>query len=142
MNEPSLCHLKIPLRLAVETPRGLLIVPLWFEARGASLWCASQAESRLVRALRAAPRCAFDLSTNDMPYRGLRGRGRVICHPELGAQTLQALLLRYFGTTDTPLARRLLRRAASEVALEVVPEWQSQWDFTQRMKSSLPPGTV
>ncbi len=138
MSDPSLLELTIPLRVAVQAPHGLLIVPLWFMARDGHYWCASQHDSLLVRALRADARCAYDLSTNDMPYRGLRGRGAVICHAEQGEAMLRALLLRYFGKLDTPLARRLLRRAASEVAIEIVPSWQSDWDFTARMHSSLP----
>ena len=141
MHDESLLNLKIPLRLAVTTAQGLLIVPLWFEAQGPVLWCASQADSLLVRALRAAPCCAFDLSTNDMPYRGLRGRGHAVCYPAQGEARLQRLLLRYLGSLDTTLARRLLRRAASEVAIEITPAWRSGWDYTSRMRGSLGRGS-
>jgi hypothetical protein len=115
-----------------------LIVPLWFESRAGSLWCASQADSLLVRSLGVSPDCAFDLSSNDMPYRGLRGRGRAICHAAQGQAQLRALLNRYLGTLATPLARRLLRRAETEVAIEIVPQWRSSWDFTARMRGSIP----
>ena len=142
MLDRQMFELKIPLRLAVASSRGLLIVPLWFEARAGHLWCASQSDSWLLRSLRAEPNCAFDLSTNDMPYRGLRGRGAVICHPQRGEEMLRALLMRYLGTLEAPLARRLLRRAASEVAIEIVPQWQSDWDFTRRMQNSLPAAAV
>lgn len=138
MSAPSLLDLKIPLRLAVQSARGLLIVPLWFEFDDGRYWCASQADSLLLRSLRSDAHCAYDLSTNVMPYRGLRGRGTAVCHAERGEEVLRALLSRYFGSLDTPLARRLLRRAASEVAIEIVPQWQSDWDFTARMRSSLP----
>lgn len=134
----SVQELAIPLRVAVTGARGLLIVPLWFEVRDGHYWCASQAGSLLVRSLRGDARCAFDLSTNDMPYRGLRGRGVAVCHAAQGEAVLRALLLRYLGSLDAPLARRLLRRATSEVAIEIVPDWQSDWDFTARMQTSLP----
>lgn len=132
-------ELAIPLRLGVETARGPLIVPLWFVVEGDTLWCASQGDSLVVRALSATPRCAFDLSTNDMPYRGLRGRAVARCDAERGGEMLERLLLRYLGSLQTPLARRLLARRASEVAIALSPTWETRWDFTQRMQNSLPP---
>ena len=61
---------RIPLRISAQAPKGPLIVPLWFEWDGARFWCACQSDAVIVRALERAPLCAFDLSTNDMPYRG------------------------------------------------------------------------
>ena len=138
MSTPSLHELTIPLRVALNAPRGLLVVPLWFVAWDGRYWCASQANSVLVRALGADARCAYDLSGNDMPYRGLRGRGVAVCHAERGEEMLKTLLLRYLGSLELPLSKRLLRRAATEVAIEIVPSWQSDWDFTARMQGSVP----
>lgn len=136
--ENSLLTAPLPLRVAITLPTGPLIVPLWFEYRDGLFWCASQADSVCVRALKAEPGCAFDLSTNDMPYRGLRGRGIATCHPEQGAQQLERLLLRYLGSLEAPLARRLRRKGASEVAIAITPRWARGWDFTERMRDSLP----
>ncbi|MEN9726381.1 MAG: hypothetical protein RL434_747 [Pseudomonadota bacterium] len=136
--ENPLLESPLPLRVAITRPNGPLIVPLWFEYREGVFWCASQAESFCVKALQAEPGCAFDLSTNDMPYRGLRGRGVAVCHPEQGARQLERLLLRYLGTLDAPLARRLRRKDATEVAIAITPLWTRTWDFTERMRDSLP----
>ena len=129
--------LVIPLRIAVHanTARELLVAPLWFLHADGAFWCASQARSLIVRALQREPSCAFDLSTNDMPYRGVRGRASVTLHPEEGERVLEALLNRYLGGTGSPLARRLLARASAEVALRLQPHWQSQWDYSKRMAS-------
>jgi len=134
----SLLEAALPLRVAITLPAGPLIVPLWFEYRDGLFWCASQADSVFVRALQAEPGCAFDLSTNDMPYRGLRGRGVATCHPEQGAAQLERLLLRYLGSLETPLARRLRRKDVTEVAIAIAPHWIRGWDFTARMRDSLP----
>ena len=134
----SLLDLRIPIRLAVQGVTDPLIVPLWFEYRDERLWCASQADSRCVRALRRAGRCAFDISTNDMPYRGLRGTASVICDASLGAAQLDRLLQRYLGGLDSPLARRLRRRADNEVAVIIEPVRVSHWDYAARMRGSLP----
>lgn len=138
LSDNPLLAAPLPLRVAINLAAGPLIVPLWFEYRDGLFWCASQAESVCVRALQADPGCAFDLSTNDMPYRGLRGRGVASCHPAQGAAQLERLLLRYLGSLEAPLARRLLRKSRSEMAIAITPHWTRTWDFTERMRDSLP----
>lgn len=133
MDANDLYQARIPLRVSVETRAGPLIVPLWFEWDGASFWCASHRSAAVVAALAAEPRCAFDLSTNEMPYRGLRGRGRASCHPELGGAVLERLIDRYLPDRDHPLARWLLSRRDAEVAIRITPDWQTSWDYSARM---------
>ena len=123
-----------PIRLALEGSTGkLMIVALWFEADAGALWCASHRTSALVRSLAQPMQCAFDISTNDMPYRGVRGRASVHARPERGAATLNRLIQRYLGNDTSRLARWLLSRSADEVALEVRPSWMTAWDFGARM---------
>jgi Pyridoxamine 5'-phosphate oxidase len=129
----NLLSLAQPLRVAVQTRHGPLIVPLWFVFQNGCIWCASQEDSVVVRALQADPRCAFDLSTNDMPYRGIRGRGSVRCIPESGGQVLKQLIDRYQVNRDSRLARWLLSRSDTEVAIEITPNWQTEWDYSERM---------
>ncbi len=124
-----------PLRISVQGLHGPLIVPLWFVWQVDRIWCASQQSSMVVRALQADPRCAFDLSTNDMPYRGIRGRGHARCLPESGARVLEQLIDRYQVNRDSRLARWLLSRCDTEVAIEITPVWQSDWDYSERMAS-------
>jgi len=125
-----------PLRISVQTARGPLIVPLWFVWQEGRFWCATQSDSMVVRALQADPRCAFDLSTNDMPYRGVRGRGSVRCLPEFGGKVLEQLIDRYRVDRESRLARWLLSRRTTEVALEITPVWQTAWDYSERMAQS------
>jgi hypothetical protein len=105
MTAGSLLDERIPLRVSVQTAKGPLIAPL----------------------------CAFDLSTNDMPYRGLRGRGNARCLPERGVAVLERLIDRYLPNRHTPLAAWLLSRSADEVAIEITPTWQTTWDYSARM---------
>ncbi len=130
-----------PMRIAVQTRHGPLIVPLWFIVQDDRIWCATQADSVLVRALEVDPRCAFDLSTNDMPYRGVRGRGSVRCLPELGGKVLDQLIDRYRIDRESRLARWLLSRCTTEVAIEITPVWQTAWDYSERMARAEKPGS-
>jgi nitroimidazol reductase NimA-like FMN-containing flavoprotein (pyridoxamine 5'-phosphate oxidase superfamily) len=133
MTANTLLDARIPLRISVQTAQGPLIVPLWFEWDGARFWCASQKDAAVVRALGREQLCAFDLSTNEMPYRGLRGRGRVRCRPERGVAVLERLIDRYLPDRRSPLAAWLLSRSANEVAIEITPTWQTTWDYSARM---------
>jgi len=123
-----------PLRLSVNTSSGPLIVPLWFYYESNSLWCASHKSSLIVSAIGESTSCGFDVSTNDIPYRGVRGRGTVRCKPEAGARTLERLLDRYLPDRNNSLARWLLSRADDEVAIEIVPFKLYSWDYSERMR--------
>ena len=125
-----------PLRVGVQTTQGPLIVPLWFLWRNDQLWCASQQDSVVVGALRANALCAFDLSTNDMPYRGIRGRGSVRCLSDRGGEVLEQLIDRYRVDRTSRLGRWLLSRLDTEVAIEITPVWQTGWDYSERMKTA------
>jgi len=136
--ERWLAEAELPLRLSCWTPSGWpAVLSLWYLYRDGRLHCATQRSARVVAYLRHDPRCAFEVSTCAMPYRGVRGRGRIAIDAGAGEDTLVALLTRYLGGTDSPLARRLLARAHNEVALVITPERWNHWDFTERMKGSV-----
>ena len=109
------------------------MVSLWFARVGDELLCATQRSSSLVRALEASPRCAFEVASERPPYRGVRGRAHVVIEPDDGLATLRALLLRYQGSTEGPLARMLLGRTTPEVRLRLDPTEITSWDYTRRM---------
>ena len=123
----------VPLRLGIESKRSPLIVTLWFEFRDDAIWCAAHRDSLVVRALHDKPDCAIDISTNDIPYRGVRGGGTVACLPADGAETLARLIERYLGGDDSQLARWLKSREDDEGALKITPNWLTSWDFSERM---------
>jgi nitroimidazol reductase NimA-like FMN-containing flavoprotein (pyridoxamine 5'-phosphate oxidase superfamily) len=123
----------VPLRLGVESKNNPLIVTLWFEYRDAAIWCAAHRDSLVVKVLQDNPACAVDISTNDIPYRGVRGAGRAACLPAAGAQTLDRLIERYLGGSESQLARWLKSRQEDEIALKITPKWLTSWDFSERM---------
>jgi hypothetical protein len=131
-------EIRIPLRLAAVTESGWpLVLSLWFMLRAGSLWCATQGTAKIVRHLEADPRCAFEVAPEQPPYRGVRGRGRATIHAERGKETLEVLLHRYLGGTTSPLARQLLAKCDTEVAIEIKPITIFSWDYTNRMRGSL-----
>jgi hypothetical protein len=124
----------IPVRVATTTPSGYLwMVSLWFRHRDGRIECATGAGADLVEYLRADPAVAFEVSTNEVPYRGVRGRGSVGLAPDGDKETLRALIERYLGGTDSGLARRLLDPNREEVRIRIDPAKVYSWDFGDRM---------
>lgn len=126
---------RAPLRLACATKSGWpSLVSLWFLLEGDTLWCATPARARVVQWLEVEPRCGFEVSGNDMPYRGVRGRARARVDAARGAELLRRLADRYLGSEPTPFSRWLLSRPEPEVALALQIEQVTHWDFSQRMQ--------
>jgi hypothetical protein len=130
--------MKIPLRLSCNDLNGRpAILSLWYEYRNRHLYCATQLSAKVVQYLRNDPRCAFEISVNEPPYVGLRGQGRITLDEDQGEKVLESLIIRYLGSLEVPLAKKLLAKSDHEVALVIEPIWWSSWDFSARMNDSL-----
>lgn len=128
---------RIPLRIACNGPSGHpLMASLWYLPIGSGLWCATQRSAKLASNLERDPRCAFEVSVETPPYRGVRGRARATLHPDRGEEILRRLIDRYLGGSDSELARLLLSRSESETAIEIEPMTRLSWDYRDRMEGS------
>ncbi len=127
---------QIPIRLGCNGGNGTpLLVSLWFTLLNGRLWCASQKNSRIVQKLRRDSRCAFEVSNENFPYKGVRGTGKANIIPELGKEFLERLIKRYLGSSNPALSTFLLSRSQHEVAIEIEPSTLMSWDFQNRMVS-------
>ncbi len=127
----------VPVRIATRRPDGSMwIVTLWYRYRDGVLECATQASADLVGFLRADPDVAFDISTNEMPYRGIRGTGRATFSAENGKEVLRDLVERYLGGADSSLARWLLADERDEVCIRIDPQEVYSWDYSDRMSGT------
>jgi len=132
--EAFLTNETIPIRLSCRTKGDdLWMLSLWYRYRDGSLWCATSAEADVVDYLSHDDRVAFEISTNEPPYRGVRGNGTASVDPDPDKQLLKELL----GGTDSPLAKRLLSPKRSEVRIRIDPNREYTWDFSERMAGSV-----
>jgi nitroimidazol reductase NimA-like FMN-containing flavoprotein (pyridoxamine 5'-phosphate oxidase superfamily) len=124
----------VPLRLACNTPSGRLwMVSLWYVFENDTLCCATGANADIVGLLRDNSIVAFEVSTNDPPYSGVRGNGTASVEPDPEKDLLRDLLSRYLGGTDSRLARELLSDGRTEMTIRIEPDRLHSWDFTARM---------
>ena len=128
---------RTPLRLSVIHRDAPLICSLWYAYEDGRLWCATQADALVARAVGSETACGFEVANNDPPYRGIRGQGRVRLHEQGGLDMLERLVRRYLGSTDTSFARWLLNRDDPEVALSIEPDWITAWDYGARMRDAI-----
>lgn len=132
--ETFLGETTVPIRIATRRPDdSLWLVALWYRYRDGVLECATGANATLVGFLRQDSRIAFEVSTNDVPYRGIRGSGTAVVTTDRDKAVLRDLIERYLDGTDTPLARWLLGDDRDEVRIEIEPREIYSWDYTSRM---------
>jgi nitroimidazol reductase NimA-like FMN-containing flavoprotein (pyridoxamine 5'-phosphate oxidase superfamily) len=125
----------VPMRLACRTPGGgLWMLSLWFAHREGRLACATGSDADVVSYLEADPEVAFEISTNEPPY---RGQGRATLVPDEEKRLIEDLLVRYLGGTDSELAARLLDEDRDETNVYVEPTKVYTWDFTERMRDAV-----
>ncbi len=128
-----LADARIPVRVGCHTPAGHpWLVSVWFEWDGA-IHCATGADADLITFLDADDHVSFEVSTNDPPYKGVRGRGQATVAPDADKQRLRSLLERYLGGVDNAVGDRLLRPEREEVHIRIDPVRLHSWDFSDRM---------
>ena len=129
----------IPIRLSCHTQADVLwMLSLWYLYRDDALWCATSASADVVDYLTGDDRVAFEISTNDPPYKGVRGNGTASIEADPDKTLLKELLERYLGGTDSPLAEQLLSPERDEVRIRIDPAKMYTWDFSERMQGSVP----
>lgn len=131
--EAFLADAVIPIRIASAGRTAPLVQSLWYLYAEGSLWCCTQRDALLARRLTADPRCGFEVSGDSPPYRGVRGHGRAELLASRAADILPALIDRYLGDADAPLAAWLLSRLDSEVAVRIHALTVTSFDYSPRM---------
>jgi general stress protein 26 len=129
-----LSETSIPMRLSCIDDDGYpIICSLWFYHQDGLLWSATHKNSYIIKVLRNNPNVAFEIATNDYPYRGVRGKGTVELVQDKASSVLGRLIKRYLGDSNSALSRWLMGRADDEYVLRVTPVRMNSWDFSSRM---------
>jgi nitroimidazol reductase NimA-like FMN-containing flavoprotein (pyridoxamine 5'-phosphate oxidase superfamily) len=126
----------VPIRIACRTPGDRLwMLSLWFrwDADAEAFRCATKRSADVIGYLDADPEVAFEVSTNDPPYMGVRGNGTATVEPDAQKAVLRGLIDRYLGDDDSPLARSLLDPDREEVSIRIDPRRVHAWDYSGRM---------
>ena len=110
------------------------MLSLWYRFADGVFECATGADAAVVEYLEYDPTVSFEVSTNETPYRGVRGNGQATVDSDPEKELLTELLERYLGGTDSPLAEQLLAGDREEVRIELDPDRLVTWDYSNRMQ--------
>jgi len=125
---------RVPIRVACNGASGHpVLASLWFVPLDGKLWCATQQTAKVVSHFRRDPRCAFEVSVESPPYRGVRGPGVATLHENRGEEILRMLIDRYLRDSTSRLAGFLLARVEHEAAIAIDPQALVSWDYQERM---------
>lgn len=128
----------LPLRLAVNTADGTpLVASHWFLYRDDALYCVLHKSSLVARCLARDGRCAFEVGSDQAPYRGVRGQATATLSDSGVDAVLEALFARYEINPKSRLASWLMGRVVDERLVCLRPDWVSGWDFTERMADAI-----
>jgi hypothetical protein len=124
----------VPIRLSCNGSSGFpVMASFWFVPLGGRLWCATQRSARVARLLSQDGRCAFEVSEERPPYRGVRGQAVATLDDSRGVSVLGSAMRRYGVDPESAFAAWLLGRAEAETAIAIEPRSIVSWDYRARM---------
>lgn len=127
---------KTPIRISCAGDDGYpIICSLWFFHKDGVLWAASHKNSHIVKALRKSPKAAFEVATNDYPYRGVRGKANISLLDDSVENILEKVIDKYLQGGNKKLSNWLLSRKKDEFSIKISPVEINSWDFSGRMES-------
>lgn len=125
----------MPVRLSfISTDEDPWMLSLWYLYEEETIRCATTEDANVMRHLRERPYCAFEVSTNEVPYRGVRGKGEVTLKPDEDMALLKRLVDRYLGDDYESFQQWLTGRDVQEYEIALKPEKIYSWDYSSRME--------
>ena len=131
----KLLNSTIPARLAFVGISGQPhITPIWFLWRNGTIVMASRANAAKVRAMKANPRIALTIDSEEPPYKVLRIRGRANIEIINGVVDEYVICAhRYYGKSIGDKWLAGLRDPELQMArITVTPDWAEAADFEER----------
>jgi hypothetical protein len=98
------------------------------------IWCASHRNSFLINQLKRNSRISFEISSNEYPYKGVRGKAEVELSMNNAEKILNKLISKYLGSNNAKLSAWLMSRADDEYVINITPTLVNSWDFSDRME--------
>lgn len=127
----------VPIRLSfLNDKHEPLICSLWYRYEKGVIWCASHKNSFLVKQLKNNSKISFEVSTNDYPYKGVRGQANIALVKADADKVLGQLITKYLAGSNTSLSTWLMSRSDDEYVIKITPSSINAWDFSNRMQKS------
>jgi general stress protein 26 len=128
---------KLNIEIATIDEEGYPVIhPLWFfyDNDSGKVYIGTAKMTRKVQNIQRNPdKIYFCIDDENYPYKGVKGRAvaRVSEDIQKNLSIVEKINLKYLGTLEHPLAKRLMEntRNGIEVVVEITPKFLSAWDF-------------
>jgi hypothetical protein len=78
----------------------------------------------------------YCVDDHNLPYKGVRGKGKVKIHEDINHNIpiAEKIMVRYLGSLEHQMAKALMSsvKNGDSVILEVSPSYYSTWDYSKR----------
>jgi nitroimidazol reductase NimA-like FMN-containing flavoprotein (pyridoxamine 5'-phosphate oxidase superfamily) len=111
------------------------IHPAWyyFAPSKDRLYVGTCKNSKIARNLRKIGTVFFCIDDPNPPYKGVRGKGKVVIHEDINHNIpiAEKIMTRYVESLENPMAKWVLdeTKKGSAIILEIIPSYYSTWDY-------------
>jgi hypothetical protein len=126
---------EIPIRLSfLNKAKEPQICSLWYQYDNGVICCASHKNSFLIKQLKHNTNISFEVSSNEYPYKGIRGKAEIELSMINAENILGKLISKYLGSNNSKLSSWLMSRIDDEYVIKIIPTVVNSWDFSDRME--------
>ena len=115
------------------------IHPAWFyyDRLNNKLYIETSKSSKKMSNIRKNKTVYFCIDEPNIPYKGVRGKGKVTIHEDIdfNVPIAEKILIKHLGDIEHPMAKLLLsyiKKGESSI-LEIIPDYYSTWDNSKRI---------
>jgi nitroimidazol reductase NimA-like FMN-containing flavoprotein (pyridoxamine 5'-phosphate oxidase superfamily) len=114
------------------------IHPTWyyFDTTNNRFYIETSKKSRKTENLNAKNVIYYCVDDPNLPYKGVRGKGRVKIYEDINHNIpiAEKIMVRYLGSLEHPMAKSLMNsvRRGDSVIIEVSPRYYSTWDYSKK----------
>ena len=112
--------------------------PAWYyyNTSNGRLYVETSKDAKKTDNLRKNKNVYFCIDNPNPPYKGVRGKGTVDIHEDIGFNLpiAEKILIRYLGTLEHPMSKSLIeaQKGGQSVMLEITPQYFSTWDYSRQ----------
>ena len=129
---------KLNLQLATLDEQGEPnIQPVWFyyDQNREKLTITTSKSAKKTQNLRNKPAVYFSIDDENLPYRGVKGKGivTIVEDPDRVVPQADRISMKYLGTLDHPIAKMITDHSmkGEAVVIEISPKFFSTWDYSK-----------
>ena len=129
---------KLNLQLATLDEQGEPnIQPVWFyyDQNREKLTITTSKSAKKTQNLRNKPAVYFSIDDENLPYRGVKGKGivTIVEDPDRVVPQADRVSMKYLGTLDHPISKMITdhSKKGEAVVIEISPKFFSTWDYSK-----------